>query len=147
MSKKKYISTGANPLSIDIMDGEVLYTFDFRGGLRHPRFIPPCFITEDPKKQRLLEKHPLYNKEFMLDVELSLEENKDVEPSVTTEVPKMDYETKLKEVSFANVQDAKIWLNREHGVSFTKTKNKAKIIDVAKKLKLNIRFETDKILK
>jgi len=145
MAKKKYISTGANPLSIDIMDGEVLYTFDFRGGLRHPRFIPPCFITEDSKEQKLLEDHSLYNKAFKLDVEPSIEENKEDKPDVVTEGSKIEDETKLKEVSFANAHDARLWLNKEHGISFTKIKNKAKIIEVANELGFDPQFETDKI--
>jgi hypothetical protein len=135
MSKKKYISTGAIPLSIDIMDKGVLKTFDFRGGMKHPIFIPPSYITENEEEQQLLESCPSFNRFFKLEESFDIPEFR--EDAI------IEKEPEIKEITFPNVQDAKTWLNREHGVPFTKTKNKAKVIAEASNLGYNVQFESD----
>ena len=55
---------GPNPYSIDLMDNGVLRTFDFRGGVNHPVFIPPSYTTNNPHEQELLESYPMFRITF-----------------------------------------------------------------------------------
>jgi len=137
MTRKKYISTGACPLSIDIMDGDMLRTFDFRGGFRNPVFKPPSYSTEKVEEQELLESHSSFNVSFKLE-----EVFEQPAPDPIQEVAVME-ELMMKEVSFRNVQEGKTWLNKEYGISFTKLNNKTKVIKEALDLGLNMLFETD----
>jgi hypothetical protein len=137
MSRKKYISTGANPLSIDVMDEGVLYSFDFRGGLKHPVFKPPVYVTSDIKEQQLLEKNPAFNVLFIL------EEIIDEKPQAKEDII-VEQEPVPKDVELPNAQEAKKWLNKKHGISFTKLNNKAKVIAIGQELGFNILFESDK---
>jgi hypothetical protein len=137
MSRKKYISTGANPLSIDVMDEGVLYSFDFRGGLKHPVFKPPVYITSNVKEQQLLEKNPAFNVLFILEEAI-------YEKPQTKEEIIVAMDTVPKDVEFSNAQEARKWLNKKHGISFTKLNNKAKVIAMGQELGFNILFESDK---
>jgi len=49
-----------------------------------------------------------------------------------------------KDVEFPNAQEAKKWLNKKHGISFTELNNKAKVIAMGQELGFNILFESDK---
>jgi hypothetical protein len=137
MSRKKYISTGANPLSIDVMDEGVLYSFDFRGGLKHPVFKPPVYITSNVKEQQLLEKSPAFNVLFIS------EEVIDEKPQAKEDII-VEQEPVPKDIELPNAQEAKKWLNKKHGISFTKLNNKAKVIAIGQELGFNILFESDK---
>jgi len=138
MSCKKYISTGANPLSIDIVDEGILYSFDFRGGLKHPVFKPPVYVTSKIKEQELLEKNPAFNVLF------TLEEIIVVKPETKEKEVIVESESVPKDVEFPNANDAKTWLNKEHNIPFTKINNKAKVIATGQELGFNILFESDK---
>jgi len=137
MSRKKYISTGANPLSIDVMDEGFLYSFDFRGGLKHPVFKPPVYITSDVKEQQLLEKNPAFNVLFILEEAI-------YEKPQTKEEVIIEMDTMPKDVEFSNAQEARKWLNKKHGIPFTELNNKAKVIAMGQELGFNILFESDK---
>lgn len=131
---KKYISTGAIPLSIDIVHQGELLTFDFRGGKKHPVVIFPTFSTSSEKEQSLLENHPSFKKSFKLleireEVNATKEEVKKIQPEVVT---------------FKNVQDAKDWLNKEHSISYTQLLNKEKVISAAQSVGAIIEFESEK---
>ena len=142
LRKKKYISTGANPLSVDIIDGNgMLRSFDFRGGMKHPVLIPPFYSTSDEKEQQLLESYPGFNKSYVLEAseEVIPEEVKKVE-AVVNEVPGKVEELKSNEQSFDNVQQAKDWLNKEKGVPFSALKNKQMVIAEAEKLNIVLKF-------
>jgi hypothetical protein len=138
MSRKKYISTGANPLSIDIMDEGILYSFDFRGGLKHPVFKPPVYVTSNVKEQQLLESYPSFNISFKLE-ETFIEKSETKEEEVIIEM-----ESASKDVEFRNAFEAKNWLNKEHNIPFTMINNKAKVIAKGQELGFNILFESDK---
>ncbi len=140
MSHKKYISTGANPLSIDIMDEGHLRTFDFRGGLKHPVFKPPTYSTSKTWEQELLESHPSFNISFKLEEDIIIPEPESKE-EVITEMESVPDEN----VEFSNTLEAKDWLNKEHGIPFTTINNKAKVIAKGKELGFNILFEYEKI--
>jgi len=138
MSRKKYISTGASPLSIDIMDRGVLHTFDFRGGFKNPIFKPPSFLTDKIREQELLENHPSFNVSFKLE-ETFIEKPGSKEKKVIAEL-----EAVPKDVEFRNTQEAKNWLNKQYNVPFTKINNKEKVIAMGQELGFNILFESDK---
>ena len=139
MSRKKYISTGASPLSIDIMDRGILHTFDFRGGFKNPIFKPPSYLTDKIEEQELLETHPSFNVSFKLE-ETFVEQS----GSKKKEAVILEQESAPKDVEFRNTQEAKNWLNKNHNVPFTKINNKAKVIAMGQELGFNILFESDK---
>lgn len=132
MGRKKYISTGAIPYSIDIVVGDRLRTFDFRGGLRHPAIKYPSYSTSDLTEQSLLEKHPSFGKSFILEEEVV------IEPAA------QEAEPELEVIPFKTVQDAKDWLNKEHGVSYNQILNRKQVIEQFKELNLNVSFENSK---
>ena len=141
LRKKKYMSTGANPLSIDITDDNgVLRSFDFRGGMKHPIVIPPFYSTSNELEQKLLESYPGFNKSYVL--EEGEEVIQEVEPvkAVVAEVLGKVEELESNEQSFDNVQQAKDWLNKEKGVPFSALKNKQMVITEAEKLNIVLKF-------
>lgn len=155
MLRKKYISLGANPLSVDIFDDKgVLHSFDFRGGLKHLVIKPPFYITTDESEQKLLENYPGFGTSFKLEGSV---EKPDVKPEVKAEVkpePKPEaiepiepvvneLKPETTERQFKNVQAAKDWLNDEHKVPFSQLTNKQKVIDEALKVGFILKFETD----
>lgn len=139
MSRKKYISTGANPLSIDKMDKGVLRTFDFKGGLKHPVFKAPSYSTDKIEEQKLLEAHPSFNVSFKLEV--TIDEPEPI-PESKQEIGS-EPEPEIKDMEFRNVQDAKTWLNKEHGIPFYKINNKTKVTKEALNIGINMLFELD----
>lgn len=117
------------PLSVDVMDNGILRSFDFRGGLRHPKFVPPFYITDNEKDQKLLESSPSFGKSFKLDgVEESVKTTQ--EDKVTNPEPG---NPEINKITFDTIQDAKDWLRAEpFKVHHAKLSNENKIIEVAK---------------
>ena len=138
MLRKKYISTGANPLSVDVTTGNGgLRTFDFRGGMKHPVIIPPFYATSDPEEQKLLESYPGFGVSYVLE---GVEDKAEAETEVKREVKE---EVKSEGPTFDNVQQAKDWLNKEKGVPFSALKNKQMVIAEAEKLKIVLKFNKE----
>ena len=142
MLRKKYISLGANPLSVDVFDDNgMLHTFDFRGGLKHP-VVKPCFYyTTDEKEQQLLESYAGYGVSFAL--EGSAEKADVIEPMKPIAAVVADKTEATTEKTFKNVQEAKDWLNDTYKVPFSQLTNKQKVVDEALKVGFILSFETD----
>lgn len=135
--RKKYISLGDNPLSIDIVVQGQLQTFDFRGGIRQPIVVMPSLVTDDPKEQNLLENHAGFNVLFKLESEQKVGEEKKPEPLAIIE------QIEAQEKEFNNAQEAKEWLNSEHSVPFNQITTKEKVIAKALELGFNVTFKSD----
>jgi hypothetical protein len=130
MSRKKYISKGASPLSIDIADNGRLYTFDFKGGIKHPVVKLPIYTTSDPKEQELLENYPGFGVSYVLAEQPAPEVAEEPEDSMTVK-------------RFKIVQEAKEWLNEKHEVPYNLITNKTRVLEKAMELGFLLEFETD----
>lgn len=135
-TKKKYIVVKLHPLSIDIMGkGGVLKTFDFLGGFTHPVFKPGSYITSNEEEQKMLEAHPWFNKEFVLEriIETEKEEGQQGNSGGSNTVEK----------TFKTVNFAKDYFHNEHGIAKSKLDVKSKIIAEGKLLNIDVKFESD----
>ena len=143
MLRKKYISTGSNPLSIDIINKNGLFeTFDFRGGLNHPIFIAPSYVTKDEEKQKLLESHITFGISYVLLREEEVQPETGV--SVVTEQQIVEpADEKFK--TFKNAHEAKEWMVKELGVKMHTIKNKDLLMAKADELGLVLILESDTI--
>ena len=122
--RKKYISTEASPLSVDILtDNGAFRSFDFTGGLKHPVIRMPHIVLIDEADQKLLESHVSFGKSFILEEKPKLQE-----PTPSNKEVKESDEVLITEKVLPRVTDGKNWLNEEHGVSFSKLQNKASVI-------------------
>ncbi len=139
MSHKKYISLGAMPLSVDVMDNGILRTFDFRGGLRHPKFVAPFFITSDKKEQDLLEGSVTYGKSFILESE---EITKPESVQSASEVPFISDASETS-LLFKTVQAAKDWIYEKYEIHQSKFPNRNKVVEFLAEKGITVKFETD----
>ena len=138
MSRKKYISLGAMPLSVDILDNGILKTFEFRGGLRHPRFVAPFFITSDKKEQNLLEASVTYGKSFVLESEdITVSSDND---TVEQSTPVPDPSGTL--LQFKTVQSAKDWIHEKYEIHQSKFPNRNKVTEFLAEKGYTVVFET-----
>lgn len=137
MSRKKYISLGAMPLSVDILDNGSLKTFEFRGGLRHPKFVAPFFITSDKKEQDLLEASVTYGKSFVLESE------EIIEPAIVNNVGEITSipDSSEKSLQFKTVQAAKDWIHEKYGVHQSKFPNRNKVTEFLAEKGYTVVFE------
>lgn len=129
--RRVYISLGANPLSVDITDRDGrLRTFNFTGGLKHPVVRMPMYSTSKQFEQALLENYSGYGKSYILK-----------EAAEKSNQPEEEKEYTV--LTFANVQQGREFLNREHNVSFFKLTNKTMLINEAEKLGIKLIFESE----
>ncbi len=141
MVRKKYISLGAMPLSISIVDNGTLKSFNFRGGLRRPKFIPPFYVTTDEKEQRLLESSPSYTSSFKLESATETTDENVTTGNSTEPAVNLASEPDLKELTFKTVQAAKDWIQEKFGLAPTKFPNREKVAEFLAEKGYTINFE------
>lgn len=139
--KKKYISMGASPLSVDIQAEGILRSFDFYGGMKSPVVKMPFYSTSDETEQQILESHPSFNVSFKLSDESKAEVEK-------TEVKEIEVEeTQSNEIAlktFKTFGEAKSWINEHHEIPFNKLTNSTLIQAEFEKLGYSLEIETQK---
>lgn len=156
---------GPNPYSIDLVDNGVLRTFDFRGGVNHPVFIPPSYTTNNPHEQELLENYPMFGVTFR--VGTVTEEEEDRRPKTEAvikeeaqgkaQAEKQDIASQQAEGKeaeqndankkgpkvFKNAQEAKNWLIKEKKVAANAVRNKELMMAKAKEMGIELILESD----
>ena len=95
------------------------------------------YISGDEKIQKALESTKAFGNSFTLDKKFRPEE----EPSEPKEGGQTPTGEELTEKSFATVNEAKDFFNKEHGIPVSKLMTRAAIISEAEKLGFEVQFD------
>ena len=136
MERKVYRSKHFMNLSICVSVNGQYQMVDFTGGITAPRRVNGGFSTPCPTLQKAIESHGDFNKSFTLERAIRM----GPEPIPVPEVKKPVVEETLKEPSFIskakNAQEARQELNKKFHISYSRLKNAAMVLDMAKELNI-----------
>jgi hypothetical protein len=143
MYKKVYRSKYFLSLTVCVVKAGNVVNCEFAGGIKSPQRVNGSFSTSDPETQMQLEANPRFNKDYYL---LKTVEIAPAPIPVPTPIPAAIpvaenipvVSEKEGHVSDAtNAQQAREELNAKFGISFSKLKNTAAIMQFAEEYKIS----------
>ena len=126
--------TYRNLVSIDfsttINAGGAPVFIHFTGGRIHPKRINGIYRTSRPDIIEALDTHPKYGIDWICESESESKGAVEIKPG------ELQVEDKMVVSGPINSQQAREWLNKNKGVPFTKMRNKAEVMQMAKEQKV-----------
>ena len=111
------------------VSGEQVF-IHFSGGRVYPKRINGLYRTSKPDIIAALDNHPKYGIDWICVSESESKGTVEVKPG------ELQVEDKMVVSGPINSQQAREWLNKNKGVPFTKMRNKAEVMQMAKEQKV-----------